>query len=129
MNQVAFVGRITNDPKIEELENGKKVCNINLAIGRTYKNADGEYGTDFVDCVLWDDLGERTVDYCRKGDLVGLKGRVETNNYEKDGEKRKSTKVVAERISFLSNQKVKEDEIVKDVTPNKKQTKDIENEM
>jgi single stranded DNA-binding protein (ssb) len=132
MNQTVIIGRIVNDPEVKELETGKKVANITLAVPRSYKNAEGEYDTDFLDCTLWDSIAQNTAEYCRKGDLVGVKGRVETNTYEKDGQSHKTTNVVAEKITFLSSQKVKENETVKEVKteqPKSKKSKNIEQEM
>ena len=43
LNQIVLVGRITQDPKVTELDNGKKVCNVTVAIPRSYKNENGEY--------------------------------------------------------------------------------------
>ena len=109
MNQMIIVGRLTKDPELKELENGTKVSNITLAVPRSYKNAEGEYVTDFVDCVLWGGVASNTAEYCKKGDLVGIKGKVETNTYENaDGEKKKSTQIVAEKVTFLSTAKEKE---------------------
>lgn len=106
LNQTVLVGRIVKDPEIIETESGKKVSNITLAIPRSYKNKDGEYETDFVDCTLWSGLAENTAEYCKKGDLVGVKGRIETEIYERDdGSTIKNTKVVAEKVTFLSNKK------------------------
>ena len=123
LNQTIIVGRIVSDPEIKELENGKKVSNITLAVPRSYKNADGEYETDFVDCALWNSVASNTAEYCRKGDIVGIKGRVETDLYEKDGKTHKTTNVIAEKVTFLSSQKAKEDETVKEVQPEKSTTK------
>ena len=100
LNQMVVVGRLVSDPELKELESGKKVSNLTLAVPRSYKNAEGEYDTDFVDCVLWSTVAENTAEYCRKGDLIGIKGRVETDLYEKDGEKHKSTKIVAEKVLY-----------------------------
>ena len=59
-------------------------------------------------------MAETTSEYCKKGDLIGIKGRVETSVYENEaGEKKKSTQIIADRISFLSSAKIKEDENVK----------------
>lgn len=110
LNQVMFVGRLVNDPTIKTTENGKKVSNITIAVPRSYKNENGEYDTDFIDCVLWNNIAENTVEYCKKGDLIGIQGRVETNIYENEsGEKRKTTNVVAEKIKFITNYKEKEE--------------------
>lgn len=94
---------------VEMTENGKKVSNITLAVPRSYKNSNGEYETDFIDCVLWTGIAENTVEYCRKGDLVGLKGRVQTRVFETEDEKKRHvTEVVAEKITFLSNKKTED---------------------
>lgn len=105
LNQVILVGRLTKEPEFTELENGKKVLNVLLAVPRSYKNENGEYDTDFIDCVLWESLAENTTMYCKKGDLVGIKGRVNTEYYEKDDDKIKLTNIVAEKVTFLSSKK------------------------
>lgn len=113
LNQVVVVGRIVKDPTVEKTESGKDRSYITLAVPRSYKNENGEYDTDFVDCVLWGGVASNTAEYCQKGDMVGVKGRVETNTYEtEDGEKRKSTQIVAEKVTFLSS-KVKDEDIEK----------------
>lgn len=133
LNQTVIVGRIVSDPEVKELENGKKVSNMTVAVPRSYKNAEGEFDTDFIDCTLWNGVAQNTAEYCRKGDVVGIKGRVETSTYEKDGQTHKATNIVAEKVTFLSSQKVKEDETVKEVQPEKpkanKKSKDKEPEM
>ena len=114
LNQIVIVGRLTGNPEVVKSEEGKERSQITLAVPRSYKNADGEYDTDFVDCVLWGGVAENTAEYCKKGDIVGVKGRIQTNNYEtEDGEKRKSTQIVAEKVTFLSSKKEKEDDIEK----------------
>lgn len=102
MNYTMIVGRLVDNPKVQETDNGKKYVNMTVAVPRAFKNAEGVYESDFVDCVLWSGVAEKTSEYCRKGDLVGVKGRVQTDLYEKDGETRKSMKLVAEKVSFLS---------------------------
>ena len=109
LNQVVIVGRLVQKPTVEKTESGKERSFITLAVPRSYKNAEGEYETDFVDCVLWGGVASNTAEYCKKGDLVGIKGKVETNTYENaDGEKKKSTQIVAEKVTFLSTAKEKE---------------------
>lgn len=109
MNQVFCVGRLVQEPTVETTENGKERSRITLAVPRSYKNADGEYDTDFLDCVLWGGVASNTAEYCKKGDLVGIKGRVETNTYETEtGDKKKITQILAERVTFLSSAKEKD---------------------
>lgn len=106
LNQIVMVGRLTADPEVTTLENDKEKSQVTIAIPRNYKNADGEYDTDFVDCILWDGVAKNTLMYCKKGDIVGVKGRIQTSNYEsKDGKNTKLTQVVAEKITFLSSNK------------------------
>lgn len=111
LNNYVCVGRLVSDPELKELENGKKVTNITLAVPRSYKNAEGVYETDFVDCTLWNNIAQSTTEYCKKGDMIGVKGRIESNIYEKeDGSKQKTMTVVADKITFLSSTKEKTEE-------------------
>ena len=104
LNQAVLVGRIVYEPELKETENGNKMANVTLAVPRSYKNENGEYDVDYVDCVLWNQIATNTTEYCKKGDLVGIKGKIETNTYEtEDGEKKKATNIVAERVTFLSS--------------------------
>lgn len=110
LNQVVIAGRLTSDPVVEETENGKKVSSITVAVPRSYKNVDGTYDTDFIRCTLWGGIAENTCEYCKKGDIVGVKGRIQTSSYEtEDGNKKYAMEVVAEKISFLSSKKVGEE--------------------
>lgn len=103
LNQIILVGRLVKNPEIVESEDGKKWSNITLAIPRSFKNMNGEYETDFIDCTLWDAVAKSTVNYCKKGDVVGVRGRLQTDSYEKDGNKIFKLNVIAERITFLSS--------------------------
>ncbi len=106
LNQIVIVGRLVRDPELRETESGKKITNVTLAVPRSYKNSKGEYETDFIDCVLWTGIAENTVEYCKKGDLLGVKGRVQTRTYETEDEKKRHvTEVVAEKVTFLSSKK------------------------
>ncbi len=105
LNQVVLVGRLVRNPELNETENGNKVTKITLAVPRSYKNVHGEYETDFIDCTLWKGVAENTTEYCNKGDIIGIKGRIETSVYEKDDKKIYSTIVIAEKVTFLSNNK------------------------
>lgn len=106
LNQIVLVGRLTKDLEVLKGENDKKYARITLAIPRSYKNSEGVYETDFVDCVLWTGIAENTTEYCKKGDILGVKGRVQTRTYENaEKEKRYVTEVVAEKVTFLSSRR------------------------
>ena len=65
----------------------------------------GEYESDFINCVLWDSVAKSTVDYCKKGDIVGIKGRIQSRMVEDNDEKKYYVDVIAERVTFLSSNK------------------------
>lgn len=103
LNQIVLVGRLARDIEVKESESGKRVANILLAIPRSFKNIDGGYDTDFIDCVAFDSIAQNTAEYCHKGDIIGVKGRLQSTNYEKeDGSKQNRISTVAEKVTFLS---------------------------
>ena len=106
LNNIVLVGRLVQTPMLQITENGKKVSTVTLAVGRTYKNLNGEYDTDFFDCILWTNVAENTAEYCKTGDVIGVKGRLQTRLIEKDdGTKYKKVEIVAERVTFLVSAK------------------------
>lgn len=106
LNQIILVGRLVKTPEVIESDSGKKMSYITLAIPRSFKNADGDYDTDFIDCVLWEAVAENTSEYCKQGDIVGVKGRVQSRMIEdEDGNNYKKMEVVAEKVTFLSTKK------------------------
>lgn len=108
-NMVYLIGRLTENPETKVYEDGKEKLTINLAVQRSFKNEDGLYETDYLRCVLWNALAEHTCEYCRKGDLVGIKGRIQTRSYEDDeGTVKYITEIIVDKISFLASAKGKE---------------------
>jgi single-stranded DNA-binding protein ssbB len=105
LNQTVIVGRLIKDPELNETENGNKVTNITLAVPRSFKNVNGEYDTDFISCVLWKGIAENTVEYCKKGDLLGVKGRIQSRKINTDESKKEILEVVAEKVTYLSSKK------------------------
>ncbi len=104
LNQIVLVGRLVKTPELKLTDSGKKNSIITLAVPRNYKNSDGQYDTDFLDCILWTGVAESTAEYCKTGDMIGVKGRVQTRIIEtEDGIKKKRTEIVAERVTFLSS--------------------------
>lgn len=103
LNQVVLVGRIVKTPELRVTENGKKTATVTLAVPRNFKNMNGEYDTDFLDCTLWTNVAENTTEYCQTGDMVGVKGRIQTRVIQNDdGSKKKKTEIVAEKVTFLA---------------------------
>lgn len=106
LNQVFLVGRLVSDLKINETKNGSKECNITLSVPRNYKNADGIYETDFIPCKVGYPMCDNVVEYCKKGDLLGIKGRVET----KQEENKNIIEIIAEKVTFMASKSNKEEE-------------------
>lgn len=104
-NLVYLIGRLTENPEIKNLEEGKSMLTINLAVQRSFKNEDGIYEVDYIRCILWNGIASHTSEYCKKGDLVGVKGRLQTRSYEVEEEKRYITEVIVDKVSFLASKK------------------------
>ena len=110
LNQIVLVGRMTRDIVVNKSDNGIKVATMCLAIPRSFKNSDGVYDTDFIDCVLFDSIAENTAEYCKKGDIVGVKGRIQSRVIEEGDKKENVIEIIAEKVTFLSSKKPEETE-------------------
>lgn len=103
MNRVDLVGRLTRDPELRHTSSGRAVCQINLAINRTFTNQNGEREADFINVVVWDKQAENVSKYVSKGRLVSVEGRLQSRSYDdKDGKKVYVTEVIANSVQFLS---------------------------
>ena len=110
VNQIVLVGRIARTPEVKTSENGKKFSTITLAVPRNYKNVNGEYETDFLDCTLWSSVAESTSEYCKTGDMIGVKGRIQSRIVETpDGQRKRKTEIIAERVTFLTSNSSRRD--------------------
>ena len=110
LNQIILVGRLTRDIAVHKSDKGVKVATISLAIPRSFKNSDGVYDTDFIDCVAFDNIADNTSEYCSKGDIVGVKGRVQSRVVEKEDKKEYIMDIICEKITFLSSKRQEEAE-------------------
>lgn len=108
LNQIVLVGRLTRDVVVNKSDKGVKVASISLAIPRSFKNSEGTYDTDFIECTAFDAIAENTSEYCTKGDIVGVKGRLQTRVLEKDNDKKYVLEVIAEKVTFLSSKQSEE---------------------
>jgi single-strand DNA-binding protein len=106
INQVTLVGRLTKDPDLRITQEGTSVTNVTVAVNRPFRNQLGEIGADFVQCTLWKRMAENTAQYCRKGSLVGITGRIQTRYYDnQEGKRVYVTEVVAETVKFLESKR------------------------
>lgn len=106
VNRVILVGNLGVDPEMRQTQSGTAVCNLRIATSRKYKKDDELVEeTEWHRVVVWGKAAENCAKYLTKGRQVYVEGRLKTSSYEKDGEKRYSTDVVAEEVKFLGGGK------------------------
>lgn len=115
LNRVQLIGRLGKDPETRYIPTGKKVTSFSVAVGKKWRTAEGEQkeATDWFNIEAWGRLGEISQSYLTKGKLVFIEGRLQTDQYEQDGEKRYFTKVVVQNLQIL-DRKQEEDELISD---------------
>lgn len=107
MNQFIVIGRLTKEVETRE-ENGEKKSFLSVAVARSFKNNEGIYETDFFTCETSGNIGENVSNWCQKGDILGIKGRLQT---KKDENNNYIPVLVAEKVTFLSSRKEESEEV------------------
>ena len=107
LNQVVIVGRIKELPTQKETSNGVKLAEMLIEVERNYKNAQGIFDMDILQCTLWRGLAETAIEQSKIGNLIGIKGRLQGSHFEsKEGNPIYYSEIIAEKISFLHPQEV-----------------------
>lgn len=107
---MTLVGRLTKDPELRYTAEGNAVSNVTLAVNRPFRSQAGDYEADFVQCTLWRKTAENTAQYCKRGSVVGITGRIQTRRYENsDGKKMYVTEVIADLVQFLGPKKTEQE--------------------
>lgn len=102
MNSICLVGRLTKDVELRYTPSNVAVATFTLAVNRIFKNENGDREADFINCVMWRQQAENFANWVKKGNLVGITGRIQTRNYEgTDGKRVYVTEVVAESFQLL----------------------------
>ena len=102
INRVVLIGRLTRDPELRKTQSGTSVCSFTLAVNRR-QNQDGTQDADFINCVAWNKLADNIQLYQKKGNQLGIEGRINTRSYDnQQGQKVYVTEVVAENVQFLT---------------------------
>ena len=103
LNRVQLIGRLGKDPEGKFTPTGKQVTHFSLAVTNRWKSKDGESKeyTEWINIEAWGRLGEVCNEYLKKGSLVYLDGRLKTDRYEDQGEKKYYSKVVALQMQML----------------------------
>ena len=106
MNKVCLTGRITKNIELKYNQNNVAITSFTLVVTRKFKNQNGEYESDFINCIAYKSTAELLNKYVKKGDLLGIEGRIQTRNYEdKDGKRVYVTEVIVDSIDFLQSRK------------------------
>lgn len=103
MNKCILIGNVVRDPELTTTGSGISVCKFSIAVNRTYKNANGEQETDFLNIVTWRGLADNCSRYLKKGSKVAVCGQIQNRTWEVDGQKRYATDIVADDVEFLSS--------------------------
>lgn len=101
MNNVVLVGNLVRDPEVKGGD--KPVCRFTVACSRSFKNAEGNYDSDFISCVAFGKTAEFVEKYFKKGQKIGVTGEIRTGSYTKDdGSKVYTTDVSVSNVEFVS---------------------------
>ncbi len=105
MNKSILVGRLTKDPELKTTATGVSVCSFSIAVNRRFRNAEGNYDADFINCVAWRQQADFLCKFFSKGSMVGVVGSIQTRNYDKDGQKVYITEVAVDEVHFCGEKK------------------------
>ena len=104
INNVTLIGRLTKDVELKYTPANQAVAQFTLAVNRTFKNANGERESDFINCVIWRKSAENFANFVKKGALIGITGRIQTRNYENaQGQRVYVTEVIADNFQMLES--------------------------
>ena len=113
LNTIELIGRLVADPEVKVLDDGQKVSNITLAVHRPFKNQDGEYGVDFIPVSFWYGTAILTEQYCFKGDLIFMRGRIVDKVQTINNINYHFAEIIGERVIFLGHKSKLDDETMK----------------
>jgi single-stranded DNA-binding protein 4 len=102
INNVTLVGRLTRDPELRYTPSNIAITTFNMAVNRNFKNQDGNREADFINCMIWRQQAENFANWVKKGNLVGITGRIQTRSYDnQQGQRVYVTEVVADTFQLL----------------------------
>ena len=109
INTLTVVGRLVSDPKIIETKYMKKAV-VTISVPRDFKNLNGIYEADVIDCVIWPEVAQQVCELCKKGDLIGVRGKIQSSVTIDDGTTYQETRkreliIVAQKVTFLASRK------------------------
>ena len=105
MNKAVIVGRLTKNPDVRALSDGKTVSKFTVAVDRRFKNKNGGKEADFIPVVVFGKPAEFVAEYVKKGNMVSVAGRITTGSYEKEGRKVYTTEITADEVNSIGSKK------------------------
>lgn len=96
-NNIVLIGRLTADVKVTKTQSGKSVASFNMAVNRSKEV------TDFIRVTTWQQRADFLDQYSHKGDMIAIRGHIETRQYEKDGIRQYATDIIADEVMILSH--------------------------
>ena len=106
INRVVLVGRLTRDVEVRKTASGLSVATFTVACDRRMargQDGNNQQSADFISCVAWRQAADFLGSYARKGALVGVEGRIQTRNYDRDGQKGYVTEIVCDTVNLLES--------------------------
>ena len=112
MNKVVLSGRLTKDVEFRATPDGTTISSFTVAVNRKYKDQNGNYPTDFINCKAFRNTAEFINKYFHKGDRINIEGEIRTGSYDdKDGNKRYTFEVVANEVEIVETKKQEENKV------------------
>lgn len=103
INRVVLVGRVTKDVEVRKTTSGLSVAQFTVACNRRQSANSPERQADFINCVAWRQTADFMSQYCKKGSLVGVEGRIQTRNYDNaEGRRVYVTEVICDSVQLLA---------------------------
>ena len=106
MNKVELIGRLTHDVEMRQTPNGVSLARFSIAVTRRFKNSNGEYDADFINCVAWRQTGEFIAKHFQKDGMIAVVGSIQSRSWDgNDGKKQYATEVVVDEVYFTGAKK------------------------
>ena len=104
MNKVILMGRLTKDIEMRQTPNGVSLVRFSIAVTRRFKNSNGEYDADFINCIAWRKTGEFIARYFQKGSMIAVVGSIQSRSWDgNDGKKQYATEVIVDEAYFTGS--------------------------
>lgn len=105
MNKCELIGRLTKEPELKLTANQTQFCNFTIAVGRKFKDANGNRQADFINCLAWKQTAVFIQKYFHKGNKIGICGSIQTRSYDdQNGVKKFVVEILVEDVDFIESQ-------------------------